>query len=41
MGLGMVLWFKDKGWYGMDISRVDKKENEAKVPDEENEEALN
>jgi len=41
MSFSQVLWFKDKGWYGMDISRVDKKENEAKVPDEENEDALN
>lgn len=41
MSFKEVLWFKDKGWYGMDITRVDKKENEAKVPDEENEDSLN
>lgn len=41
MSFREVLWFRDKGWYGMDISRVDKKENEGKVPDEENEDSLN
>ena len=41
MSFREVLWFKNKGWYGMDISGVDKKENEAKVPDEEDEDSLN
>ena len=41
MNFREVLWFKDKGWVGMDISRVDKKENEGKVPDDENEDLMN
>jgi hypothetical protein len=41
MNFREVLWFMDKGWVGMDISRVDKKENEGKVPDDENEDLMN
>ena len=41
MNFREVLWFKDKGWVGVDISRVDKKENEGKVPDDENEDLMN
>ena len=37
MAFSEVMWFREKGWYGLFINRVDRKENEHKVIEEKDE----